>query len=257
MIYILKSDNDPIATQDSLLHHDNVHLLSLLAIQFHDFEINPEEINKTDYLLFTSKNALKAVINHPCFTALHAKPAFFIGEESKRIWLEKGGTHALSPKDLQDGECVSGEQFAKLIAPLATGKQILYIRGKDKATDFSKILCDSFIQEVIVYSSVESVTPQLHNTESQSMPISPNDTFADESIFIFGSPKHYRTFCKYYRWNPSWLAISLGDTTFKSFDEDIRKLNARGNFQKALQAAQALCNTTPLQHSLSADNTSH
>lgn len=247
MIYILKSDKDSI-TNESYLSH-NVCLLSLLKIRFHDFSLDLEEINRADYLLFTSKNALKAIINHTCFDLLANKQALFIGEKSKDIWLQKGGKYAISPIDLGASKCDSGKKFANLISPLVSGKNILYLCGKDKATDFRVLLKDSYIQEVIVYSSIES----LESNSKLSNKSTSSNTFEDESIFIFGSPKHYKIFCKHYGWNLSWLAISLGDTTFKSFGDNVRKLNANGNFQKALKVAQALCATTPLQHNIPVD----
>ncbi|RDU73767.1 hypothetical protein CQA66_00860 [Helicobacter aurati] len=254
MIYILKSDKDPITNQDDLLH--NVRLLSLLQIQFHDFTLDLNDIEQVDYLLFTSKNALKAVINHRCFDLLKAKQALFLGEKSKNIWLQKGGKYAISPKDLQTIEYASGEQFARLIAPLVADKHVLYLCGKDKATDFKSLLHHSFVKEIIVYSSLESAHSHSPFVCSNDSVFSYKNPFEDESIFIFGSPKHYRIFCKYYGWNPSWLAISLGDTTFQSFGENVRKLNAKGNFQKALKVAQALCDTTPLQHNIPVDHVS-
>lgn len=250
MIYILKSDKDLIINESYLSH--NVRLLSLLQIQFHDFSLDLEQINKADYLLFTSKNALKAIINHSYFDLLANKQALFIGEKSKNIWLQKGGKYAVSPADLGVSECNNGKKFAEIISPIVNGKNILYLCGKDRATDFKVLLKDSFIQEVIVYSSIENCNPDT-NLSNISENAQSSDTFEDESIFIFGSPKHYQVFCKYYRWNLSWLAISLGDTTFQSFGNNVRKLNAKGNFQKALKVAQALCGTTPLQHNIPVD----
>lgn len=228
MIYLLKSDTKMPNADPVLL--DNVSIVQLLHIRALPFEIESANLATYDYVLLTSKNAIQAILGHECAPALLQKQAIVIGNRTKDSWLQAGGSVLFCPPT-----ACNGAMLAQLIGDYVRGKKILYICGKDRATDLAAAL-DSIctITPLVVYESYENENIIEHR-------------FADESIFIFGSPKHYKTFLKHYTWNPTWFAISLGDTTYASFADDIRKLNAKGDFIKALKVAQAMRNDTPMQ----------
>lgn len=257
MIYILTSNDEAYRNFATNKH---IKILNLLTINILPPIFNKQQLENIDYLLLTSKNSVKALHNNEYLSYLLTKPALVIGEATKLAWREVGGEILFCPH-----ESCNGKEFAILLQQslkdTICNKQILYLCGKERATDFVTLLKDHcHIIESIVYESVEN--PYVLDGESKVNPNCPNNEiilhnshddfkntlFPDDSIFIFGSPKHYKTFIKYCKWNPTWLALSLGDTTFNSFDENIRKLNAKGNFAKALQVAQAMDNATPLQH---------
>ena len=239
MIYLLRAEADTADTRMNIKGGDaltpkNVRLLPLLEIRFHDLHLSQSDIASFDYLLFTSKNAIKSIATQASFNQLKDKSALCISAALKKLWLDSGGASALSPSDFCEANgFYSGRQFAGLIAPFVAGSKILYLCGSDRATDFGRLLGGAIVREVVVYSSVESTLDKAPHA------------FDDKSIFIFGSPKHYKTFCKHYGWNQSWLAISLGDTTFEAFSKDIQRLNAKGDFTKAIEVASAICDSRP------------
>lgn len=228
MIYLLKSDTKMPNADSALL--DSVSIIQLLGIRVLGFEVESIDIQSYDYILLTSKNAIQAISNHECAPHLLQKQAIVIGNRTKDSWLQVGGSVLFCPPT-----ACNGTMLAQLISDYVRGKKILYICGKDRATDLCATLnpiCT--ITPLVVYESYENPNITTHR-------------FADESIFIFGSPKHYKIFLKHYTWNPTWFAISLGDTTYASFADNIRKLNAKGDFIKALKVAQAMRNDTPMQ----------
>lgn len=228
MIYILKTDIEMPIIDKRLLK--DVSILNLLHVRILPFNITQEELETIDHILLTSKNAIKSIMQHEYAHLLLRKSALVIGKRTKEAWNNAGGEVLFCPESACDGTT-----FANLASNYVRGKHILYLCGKDKASDMSNLLnTQCKVTTVDVYESCE-------NSNIQKC------IFDDESIFIFGSPKHYKTFLEHYMWNPTWCAISLGDTTYTSFPDDIRKLNAKGDFVKALKVAQAMRNDTPMQ----------
>lgn len=237
MIYVIKSNNKMPDMDKTLL--DSVSILQFLNIKILPFYITKEDIKSIDYILLTSKNAISAILQHEYAELFLQKQAIVIGERTKEKWLQAGGSILFCPKKACDSITL-----AKLIIDKVQQKNLLYMCGKDIANDISNILqtyCT--FSKLIVYESYENSNITKH-------------IFADEDIFIFGSTKNYKIFLKYYTWNPSWFAISLGDTTFANFADDIRKLNAKGDFAKALKVAQAMRNDTPMRDNTMIDENS-
>lgn len=228
MIYILKTDTEIPDIDKRLLN--NVSILNLLNVRILPFSITKKDLESIDYILLTSKNAIKAIAQHEYASLLLEKSAIVIGKRTKETWINAGGNVLFCPEKACDGITL-----ANLASSYVKDKHILYLCGKDKANDMASLLENQCkITTINVYESYE-------NTNMKKC------MFDDESIFIFGSPKHYKTFLESYTWNPTWFAISLGDTTYASFADDIRKLNAKGDFIKALKVAQAMRNDTPMQ----------
>lgn len=227
MIYILKSDSKMPNIDNALLA--NVSILQLLSIKILPFCVEKDFMESIDYILLTSKNAINAIMQHEFANLFLKKQAIVIGERTKEKWLQAGGKILFCPPTACDSM-----SLAKLIANQVRKKHLLYVCGRDMANDIEEILDECKFSKLIVYESYEN--PNID-------PL----VFEDESIFIFGSPKHYSIFLKHYEWNQTWFAISLGDTTYASFADNIRKLNAKGDFAKALKAAQAMRSDTPMQ----------
>lgn len=228
MIYILKTDTEVPIIDKKLL--SNVSILNLLSVRVLPFDITKEYIESIDYILLTSKNAIRSIMQHEYASLFLEKSAIVIGKRTKETWINAGGNVLFCPEKACDGIT-----FAKLASSYVEGKHILHLCGKDRVSDITAILKHQCkITTISVYESYEN--PNIKKC-----------MFDDESIFIFGSPKHYKTFLNHYTWNPTWFAISLGDTTYASFTDDIRKLNAKGDFIKALKVAQAMRNDTPMQ----------
>ncbi len=221
MIYILKSNTKSISYDKNLMQ--DVYILQLLYIKYISFFIKQDKLESFDYILITSKNSVDALLNYNDKNLFFKKPAIVIGNSSKKAWINAGGKVLFCPNRLN-----SGIQLADSIKYIVKGKNILYIHGKDIATDFKEILKNTCnIYEVIAYESCE-------NKEAFNM------NFKDNSIFIFGSPKHYNVFMKYYKWNYTWYAISLGNTTYNTFPDNIKKINSNGDFLNAIKLAKKI-----------------
>ncbi len=238
MIYVLKSDDKKISYDRELM--EGVHILQILNIKYIPLIIKQDTLNTIDYVLVTSKHAIKAILNSDYATTFLQKPIIAIGESSKQEWIKSGGIVAMSQNKLS-----SGEKFADSIKDSIRGKHILYIHGKEIATNFKLLLSDICnITELIAYESYENkkafFNHSLNCKDSKHMESKIN--FKDGTIFIFGSPKNYDIFTKYYTWNETWYAISLGDTTYNKFPKNINKFNANGNFLCAIKLAKSIDN---------------
>ena len=88
--------------------------------------------------------------------------------------------------------------------PLLKGKKVLYLKGKDSASNFLEILQNGGvnIKAVIAYENV------LNPCKMELKP--PKD-----SILIFASPINVRNFLTNFGWDESYQTISIGKVTAK------------------------------------------
>ena len=88
--------------------------------------------------------------------------------------------------------------------PLLKGKKVLYLKGKDSASNFLEILQKGGvnIKAVIAYENV------LNPCKMELKP--PKD-----SILIFASPINVRNFLTNFGWDESYQTISIGKVTAK------------------------------------------
>ncbi|WP_298832923.1 uroporphyrinogen-III synthase [uncultured Campylobacter sp.] len=175
--------------------------LSVSKIEFLKFEIN---LSEYDALVATSKNAFKALkfngilpINLPVFAIANSCAA---------------AAREFGFSEIYTGQNAHGDDFAREILPLLKGKKVLYLKGKDSASNFLEILQDGGvnIKAVIAYENV------LNPCKMELKP-------PKNSILIFASPINVRNFLSIFGWDESYQTISIGKVTAKElkFSEPI------------------------------------
>ena len=168
--------------------------LSVSKIEFLKFEINLSEF---DALVATSKNAFNALKFNE-ISALENLPVFAIASGCAAAAKGLGFTQ------IYTGQNAHGDDFAREILPLLKGKKVLYLKGKDSASNFLEILQKSGvnIKAVIAYENV------LNPCKMELKP-------PKNSILIFASPINVRNFLSNFGWDESYQTISIGKVTAK------------------------------------------
>ena len=168
--------------------------LSVSKILFLKFEI---KLSGFDALVATSKNAFKALKFNE-ISVLENLPVFAIANSCAAVAREFGFS------EIYTGQNAHGDDFAREILPLLNGKKVLYLKGKDSASNFLEILQDGSvnIKAVIAYENV------LNPCKMELKP--PKD-----SILIFASPINVRNFLTNFGWDESYQTISIGKVTAK------------------------------------------
>ena len=171
--------------------------LSVSKIEFLKFEINLSEF---DALVATSKNAFNALKFNE-ISALENLPVFAIASGCAAAAKGLGFTQ------IYTGQNAHGDDFAREILPLLKGKKVLYLKGKDSASNFLEILQKGGvnIKAVIAYENV------LNPCKMELKP--PKD-----SILIFASPINVRNFLTNFGWDESYQTISIGKVTAKELN---------------------------------------
>ena len=171
--------------------------LSVSKIEFLKFEINLSEF---DALVATSKNAFKALKFNE-ISALENLPVFAIASGCAAAAREFGFS------EIYTGQNAHGDDFAREILPLLKGKKVLYLKGKDSASNFLEILQDGGvnIKAIIAYENV------LNPCKMELKP-------PKNSILIFASPINVRNFLSNFGWDESYQTISIGKVTAKELN---------------------------------------
>ena len=167
--------------------------LSVSKIEFLKFEINLSEF---DALVATSKNAFKALKFNGILPI--NLPVFAIANSCAAAAKEFGFS------EIYTGQNAHGDDFAREILPLLKGKKVLYLKGKDSASNFLEILQMGGvnIKSVIAYENV------LNPCKMELKP-------PKNSILIFSSPINVRNFLTNFGWDESYQTISIGKVTAK------------------------------------------
>ncbi|WP_103608242.1 uroporphyrinogen-III synthase [Campylobacter concisus] len=167
--------------------------LSVSKIEFLKFEINLSEF---DALVATSKNAFKA-LKFNGISPINL-PVFAIANSCATSAREFGFS------EIYTGQNAHGDDFAREILPLLKGKKVLYLKGKDSASNFLEILQKGGvnIKAVIAYENV------LNPCKMELKP-------PKNSILIFSSPINVRNFLTNFGWDESYQTISIGKITAK------------------------------------------
>ena len=168
--------------------------LSVSRIEFLKFDLNLSEF---DLLAATSKNAFNALKFNE-ISVLENLPVFAIASGCAAAAKGLGFTQ------IYTGQNAHGDDFAREILPLLKGKKVLYLKGKDSASNFLEILQDGGvnIKAVIAYENVLSPC---------KMELKP----PKDSILIFASPINVRNFLNNFGWDESYQTISIGKVTAK------------------------------------------
>ena len=167
--------------------------LSVSRIEFLKFDLNLSEF---DALVATSKNAFKA-LKFNGISPINL-PVFAIANSCATSAREFGFS------EIYTGQNAHGDDFAREILPLLKGKKVLYLKGKDSASNFLEILQDGGvnIKAVIAYENV------LNPCKMELKP-------PKNSILIFSSPINVRNFLTNFGWDESYQTISIGKVTAK------------------------------------------
>ena len=167
--------------------------LNVSKIEFLKFELN---LSDYDVLVATSKNAFNALkfngispINLPVFAIANSCAA---------------AAREFGFSEIYTGQNAHGDDFARDILPLLKGKKVLYLKGKDSASNFLEILQDGGvnIKAIIAYENV------LNPCKMELKP-------PKNSILIFASPLNVKNFLNNFGWDESYQAISIGKVTAK------------------------------------------
>ena len=167
--------------------------LSVSKIEFLKFEINLSEF---DAFVATSKNAFKA-LKFNNIKAINL-PVFVIANSCAAAAREFGFS------EIYTGKNAYGDDFAREILPLLKGKKVLYLKGRDSASNFLEILQNGGvnIKAIIVYENV------LNPCKMELKP-------PKNSILIFASPLNVKNFLSNFGWDESYQVISIGKVTAK------------------------------------------
>jgi uroporphyrinogen-III synthase len=165
----------------------------------------PIDLENYDALIFTSKNAVKAMDSMD--ESWKNIPSYVIAPQTAKILKSLGGNLVFTGKQNH------GNEFAQEIHNELQGKKVLYIRGVKMVSNILEILssknvnCDS----LIVYDTVCKIYE-----EEVILPKS--------SIIIFSAPSTIECFLKNITWDESFRAICIGKTTAKYFPEYIKPI---------------------------------
>lgn len=157
---------------------------------------------KYDVVIFTSKNAIC------CLNKIYREwkniPAYSIGEGTSRVVKELGGEVAYEAKSSY------GDEFAKEIVTLLSGKSVLFPRAKKVVSNVSGVLKNAGVDvhELILYESI---------CEDKEIQIPCND-----AVFIFTAPSIVRCFLKRVKWRDSFTAVAIGKKTSAAFPIHIK-----------------------------------
>jgi uroporphyrinogen-III synthase len=165
--------------------------LPLFEIHFIPFSI---DITAFDSLIFTSKNSVKALINHGC--QWQTKECYAIGEGTAKAIKDAGGNVTFTCKESY------GDIFAHEIAPKVKHKKVFFPRAKEVVSPLYEILCERgiAITQEIVYETV-----CLSYTSDMAPP--------QGALLIFTSPSTVHCFMKNFPLDSSYQLIAIGKKT--------------------------------------------
>ena len=167
--------------------------LSVSKIEFLKFEL---KLSDYDVLVATSKNVFNA-LKFNNIKAINLS-VFAIANSCAAAAREFGFS------EIYTGKNAHGDDFAREILPLLKGKKVLYLKGKDSASNFLEILQDGGvnIKAIVAYENV------LNPCKMELKP-------PKNSILIFASPLNVKNFLSNFGWDESYQAISIGKVTAK------------------------------------------
>ena len=146
--------------------------------------------NIPQYLIFTSKNAVKAVLKHQKLEALKHQKVFCVGSKTKDL-LEENGFDVVETAD-------SGAELGARIMKNYNDKSFLFFCGKRRHPDLSKMLK----KEGVPLEEIE-----VYNTR-----LSPVKIDRNFDGVLFFSPSAVQSFCSENALFET-LAFCIGDTT--------------------------------------------
>jgi len=148
-----------------------------------------------DYLIFTSKNGVRAINN---ITDKWKKiPSFAIGKATAKEIEQLGGIVEFVAKSSY------GEDFAKEINKKYKNKTFLFLRPREIVSDIKKYFKENILKEVIVYETLCN---------------NPKESLIKPAIIIFTSPSTVKCFSKIDNFE-NILPIAIGKKTKETLKE--------------------------------------
>lgn len=171
----------------------------VLNLPLIEFNFLSPKINflKYDYLIFTSKTAVKAV--NKISKEWTELPSLTVGEKTAKEVENSGGKVVFT-----------GNGYGESLLPEILkyrDKKILFARGKDVASDLKEMVTDDVeIDEAILYETI---------CKKQEL------VLGEDSVIIFTSPSTVNCFFENYQWKESYKAVAIGTTTAKELPKDL------------------------------------
>ncbi|WP_394909385.1 uroporphyrinogen-III synthase [uncultured Helicobacter sp.] len=171
-------------------------------------EIPHNVLEGRDSLIFTSRYAIAALAqcaqNTQELAHWRELPSYVIGGSSAKELQKYGGNIAFIGSDAH------GANFANDLVKLLADKAPLYMRAQHIVSRLTERLSEAHIdiKECIAY-----VNEPL-KLEASLKPKS-------NSILIFAAPSAFKMFKQNFGWDPHYVAVAIGMTTFSAFDPDI------------------------------------
>lgn len=182
-------NNIYILNDKSIEGVENIPLIKIIYLK------NKIDIKNYDALIFTSKNGIYSLnsFNQDWKNI----PSYVISNKTKEVLLKIGGKLKFT------GKSNNGDDFANELIDILSNKQVLYIRSEKILSNITNILKknDININELITYKTICNKTPN-------TIKIPPSN-----SIIIFSSPSTINCFFNIYKWNYTYKAIVIGETT--------------------------------------------
>ncbi len=166
--------------------------LPVIEIEFLKIDAEPKNY---DFLLFTSKNGVKALDVSP--KEWRKIPALAIGSATALEIKKRGGNVFYTAKSFY------GDDFANELCNLLPPRsKILYIRAQKLISQINIILkkCGFQVEEVIGYLTKCKECKNLKKPE-------------ENSFIVFSSPSTIKCFLKCFKWDKSYKAIAIGKKT--------------------------------------------
>ncbi len=160
------------------------------------------DLSVYDYLIFTSKNGVKA-INH--YTdSWKTIPSLAIGKATAKMIEQLGGKVVFVAKSFY------GKDFIKEVAKRFKDAKILYLRPKKVATNIAALAKELGldIKEVIVYETLCQECDKLKPPPKGS-------------TIIFSSPSTIECFFHCFEWDSSYKAVVIGKKSASAMPKNI------------------------------------
>ncbi len=160
------------------------------------------DIAAYDYLLFTSKNGVKAINYYT--DSWKTIPSLAIGKATAKTIEQLGGKVAFVAKSFY------GKDFIKEVAKRFKGAKFLYLRPKRVATDIAAIAKELGldVKEAVIY---ETLCQECDRVEPPPK----------GSTIIFSSPSTIRCFFGCFEWDSSYRAVVIGKKSASAMPKNI------------------------------------
>jgi len=175
----------------------DAHNLPMFDIKYLEKDV---ELETYDALVFTSKNAIKALAS--LNDSWKKIPSYVIAPQTAKVLKTLDGTLSYVGKEHH------GNEFAHEISDELCGKKVLYVCGAKVVSNLVNILNNNGVlcESLVVYETV------CKNYDKEIK-------LPKNSIIIFSSPSTIECFFKNVKWDKSFEAVSIGQTTAQYFPE--------------------------------------